>query len=145
MPFSNQLQEDKITSTEWLQTVLTHKADQNWSDQETIAHFKKALKGKVTGWFFNLQILQIDITKWEDIQCEFVVDYNAWPTKSLKDMWLCAGVTKDEITKVGKAITTHFNKSNHVKNEKKSQFAHDHKDIGLIIESPYLSLQNQHI
>ena len=78
--FSNRLSADKFSPTQWLQKVLTHKSGARWTDEQTITHFRNALRDKVIDWFDTLADYGLDTTVWETIQTQFEIDYKAKPT-----------------------------------------------------------------
>ena len=42
--FADNIKEDRLTASEWLQKVNTHKAGGNWTNEQAITHFRNALR-----------------------------------------------------------------------------------------------------
>ena len=81
--FSNKSTEDQFTPAQWLQKVISHKDAAQWTDLQTITHFRNALRGtSALNWFNSLEHLGIDITQWANIKTRFEVDFKAAPTNS---------------------------------------------------------------
>ena len=55
--FSNTNTEHQFTPAKWLQKVISHKEAAQWTDAQTISHFRNALRGTSTSalnWFNSL-------------------------------------------------------------------------------------------
>ena len=48
--FSDNVKEDKLTAKQWLVKVIINKTEGNWSDIQTITHFRNALRGDMVSW-----------------------------------------------------------------------------------------------
>ena len=81
--FSNKSSEDQFTPAQWLQKVISHKEAAQWTDLQTITHFRNALRGtSALNWFNSLEHLGVDITVWANVKTRFEVDFKAAPTNS---------------------------------------------------------------
>ena len=81
--FSNKSTEDQFTPAQWLQKVISHKEAAQWTDLQTITHFRNALRGtSALNWFNSLEHLGVDITVWANVKTRFEVDFKAAPTNS---------------------------------------------------------------
>ena len=81
--FSNKSSEDQFTPAQWLQKVISHKEAAQWTDAQTITHFRNALRGtSALNWFNSLEPLGLDITVWDNIKTTFETDFKAAPTNS---------------------------------------------------------------
>ena len=80
--FSNNKNEDKYNSAQWLQKILNHRGGTEWNDQQFITHVRNALRGDMIDWFDGLKPMKVDITVWANIQRVFEVDFEAAPTAS---------------------------------------------------------------
>ena len=81
--FSNKSSEDQFTPAQWLQKVVSHKEAAQWTDLQTITHFRNALRGtSALNWFNSLEHLGVDITVWANVKTRFEVDFKAAPTNS---------------------------------------------------------------
>jgi hypothetical protein len=81
--FSNKSSEDQFTPAQWLQKVISHKEAAQWTDLQTITHFRNALRGtSALNWFNSLEHLGVNITVWANVKTRFEVDFKAAPTNS---------------------------------------------------------------
>jgi len=81
--FSNKSAEDQFTPAQWLQKVISHKQAAQWTDLQTITHFRNALRGtSALNWFNSLEHLGVNIAEWASIKTRFEVDFKAAPTNS---------------------------------------------------------------
>ena len=81
--FSNKSTEDQFTPAQWLQKVISHKNAAQWTDLQTITHFRNALRGtSALNWFNSLEHLGVNVAVWADIKTRFEVDFKAAPTNS---------------------------------------------------------------
>ena len=81
--FSNKSSEDQFTPAQWLQKVISHKEAAQWTDLQTITHFRNALRGtSALNWFNSLEHLGVNVAVWADIKTRFEVDFKAAPTNS---------------------------------------------------------------
>ena len=81
--FSNKSTEDQFTPAQWLQKVISHKQAAQWTDLQTITHFRNALRGtSALNWFNSLEHLGVNIAEWASIKTRFEVDFKAAPTNS---------------------------------------------------------------
>ena len=60
--FSDDPAEDRATPTEWLQKIINNAQGGNWTDIQTITHFRNALRGKALIWYNALPLIHIDIS-----------------------------------------------------------------------------------
>ena len=81
--FSNKSAEDQFTPAQWLQKVISHKQAAQWTDLQTITHFRNALRGtSALNWFNSLEHLGVNIAEWASVKTRFEVDFKAAPTNS---------------------------------------------------------------
>ena len=81
--FSNKSSEDQFTPAQWLQKVISHKEAAQWTDLQTITHFRNALRGtSALNWFNSLEHLGVNIAVWANVKTRFEVDFKAAPTNS---------------------------------------------------------------
>ena len=81
--FSNKSSEDQFTPAQWLQKVISHKEAAQWTDLQTITHFRNALRGtSALNWFNSLEHLGVNIAEWASVKTRFEVDFKAAPTNS---------------------------------------------------------------
>ena len=81
--FSNKSAEDQFTPAQWLQKVISHKEAAQWTDLQTITHFRNALRGtSALNWFNSLEHLGVNIAEWASVKKRFEVDFKAAPTNS---------------------------------------------------------------
>ena len=71
--FSNKATEDQFTPAQWLQKVISHKEAAQWTDAQTITHFRNALRGtSALEWFSSLEHLGVDTKVWSNVKTRFV-------------------------------------------------------------------------
>ena len=80
--FSNNLTEDRTSPTEWLQKVLNNKQGANWTDAQTITHFRNALRGKALKWYNMLPLMELNNLNWDLVKAQFEEDFQASPNSS---------------------------------------------------------------
>ena len=81
--FSNKSTEDQFTPAQWLQKVISHKNAAQWTDLQTITHFRNALRGtSALNWFNSLEHLGVNVAVWAEVKTRFEVDFKAAPTNS---------------------------------------------------------------
>ena len=81
--FSNKSSEDQFTPAQWLQKVISHKEAAQWTDLQTITHFRNALRGtSALNWFNSLEHLGVNVAVWAEVKTRFEVDFKAAPTNS---------------------------------------------------------------
>ena len=79
--FSDNIKEDRLTASEWLQKVNTHREGGHWTEEQTMTHFRNALRGAVVQWFTGVELLE-DALTWETVKAAFQRDFRARPTVS---------------------------------------------------------------
>ena len=79
--FADNIKEDRLTASEWLQKVNAHKEGGNWTNEQAITHFRNALRGTVVQWFTGVELLEDDLT-WDIVKAAFQRDFRARPTAS---------------------------------------------------------------
>ena len=79
--FSNRIQEDKWTASEWLEKVIINKNGGEWTEIQTITYFRNALRGNAVSWYNSIATLNStrEIT-WDLIKRNFETDFRAAPT-----------------------------------------------------------------
>ena len=80
--FSDEPTDDRVTATEWLQKLLNNKQGGNWTDIQTITHFRNALRGRPLKWYNGLPLMQINNLDWDTVKAQFEDDYKALPNSS---------------------------------------------------------------
>ena len=80
--FANNPIEDRTSSTEWLQKLLNNKQGGNWTDVQTITHFRNALRGKALKWYNGLPLMKIDNLNWDLVKAHFEEDFQGTPNSS---------------------------------------------------------------
>ena len=80
--FSDNVKEDKLTAKQWLEKVILNKTGGNWSDIQTITHFRNALRGDMVSWYDTITLLDDTALTWDILKTKFERDFQAAPTTS---------------------------------------------------------------
>jgi hypothetical protein len=80
--FSDNVKEDKLTAKQWLEKVILNKTGGNWSDIQTITHFRNALRGDIISWYDTITLLDDTALTWDNLKAKFERDFQAAPTTS---------------------------------------------------------------
>ena len=80
--FSDNVEEDKLTAKQWLVKVIINKTGGNWSDIQTITHFRNALRGDMVSWYDTITLLDDTALTGDILKAKFERDFQAEPTTS---------------------------------------------------------------
>ena len=80
--FSNNPTDDRTSATEWLQKLLNNKQGGNWTDIQTVTHFRNALRGKALKWYNMLPLMEMNNLNWDVVKLQFEKDFKATPSSS---------------------------------------------------------------
>ncbi len=80
--FSDNVKEDKLTAKQWLEKVIINKTGGNWTDIQTITHFRNALRGDMVSWYDTITLLDDTPVTWNNLRTKFERDFQAAPTTS---------------------------------------------------------------
>ena len=80
--FSDNVKEDKLTAKQWLEKVIINKNGGNWTDIQTITHFRNALRGDMVSWYDTITLLDDTELTWANLKIKFERDFQAAPTTS---------------------------------------------------------------
>jgi hypothetical protein len=80
--FSDNVKEDKLTAKQWLEKVILNKTGGNWTEIQTITHFRNALRGDMVSWYDTITLLDDTALTWDNLKTKFERDFQAAPTTS---------------------------------------------------------------
>ena len=80
--FSDNVKEDKLTAKQWLEKVVINKTGGNWTDIQTITHFRNALRGDMVSWYDTITLLDDTAMTWAILKAKFERDFQAAPSTS---------------------------------------------------------------
>ena len=121
--FSNNPTEDRASPTEWLQKLLNNKQGGNWTDVQTITHFRNALRGKALKWYNMLPLMELNNLDWGLVKAQFEEDFQASPSSSSVIQKLPEIRQKDDetvidyVSRVAEILLELKSKNRHIRNE----------------------------
>jgi hypothetical protein len=62
--------------------VIINKTGGNWTDIQTITHFRNALRGDMVSWYDTITLLDDTALTWINLKTKFERDFQAAPTTS---------------------------------------------------------------
>ena len=80
--FLDNLKEDKLTAKQWLEKVIINKTGGNWTDVQTLTHFRNALRGDMVGWYTSIAVFDDTPLTWDLLKTKFERDFQAAPATS---------------------------------------------------------------
>ena len=73
--FSDNVREDKLTAKQWLEKVIINKTGGAWTDNQTLTHFRNALRGDMVCWYTTVTILDDTVLTWDILKAKFESDF----------------------------------------------------------------------
>ena len=80
--FSNNPTDDRTSATEWLKKLLNNKQGGNWTDVQTLTHFRNALRGDMVSWYNSAAVFDDIPLTWDLLKAKFERDFQAAPATS---------------------------------------------------------------
>ena len=75
--FSDNVKEDKLTTNQWLEKVIINKTGGNWTDVQTLTHFRNALRGDMVGWYTSITVFDDTVLTWDFLKTKIARDFQS--------------------------------------------------------------------
>ena len=95
--FSDNVKEDKLTAKQWLEKVVINKTGGNWTDIQTITHFRNALRGDMVSWYDTITLLDDTAMTWAqfspEIDTQNISKFSKVVIKTSKDVHFMTSIS----------------------------------------------------